>query len=78
MNKPRYAFDPDYKVPPGETLQEVMDHMEIVEIQGLSTQVTKGLLEGTQEITSEIAQMLESVTKIPARLWINLEINYRK
>jgi len=73
---------PDYVVCPGETLQEEMEEHgmtieEVASLAGMSTGDIEEILSGDLPITPSIASSLESVTGIPARLWLNLEDLYR-
>lgn len=77
-----YPFDPDWVVRPGATLQEWMDerHLNLGDVAGstgLRAMTVYGILHGTVEITPAVAEALERVTGISARMWLNLERNYR-
>jgi HTH-type transcriptional regulator / antitoxin HigA len=79
----KYEFDPDYAIPPGETLKEIMEYMEISqrelsESTGLTVGSLNGIITGEQPITYETANILELATNIPAKMWNKLETNYRK
>jgi plasmid maintenance system antidote protein VapI len=81
--KQKYAYEPDYAVPPGETLQETMDAVgmsqkELAIRTGLTVQSLVRILKGEQPLTYETANRLELATGVPARLWNNLEANYRE
>ncbi|NOS76488.1 MAG: helix-turn-helix domain-containing protein [Nitrospira sp.] len=81
--KKRHAFEPDYAVPPGRTLQETidtlgMDQRDLATRTGLSTKHINQIIQGIAPITQETALLLEIVTGVPARLWNNLEMNYRE
>jgi len=78
-----YSFEPDYAVPPGETLREVMDSLgmkqsELAIRTGLTVQTLNRIFNGDQPITYETANKLELVTGVPARMWNNLEALYRE
>jgi plasmid maintenance system antidote protein VapI len=75
-------FNPDYAVPPGVTLRETMEFYglttaDLCDLGWLDKQTVVGLLAGWIRITPGIAESLEVATAIPARLWLNLERNYR-
>ena len=79
----RYPHEPDYAVPPGETLAETiaalgMDHRELSVRAGLSKKLVDQIIGGHAAITHKTAEKLERVTGVPARMWNNLETNYRK
>lgn len=79
----KHGFDPDYAIPPGETLKEVIDSMgmhqkELSERTGLTAQSINRIIKGDQPITYETANSLELVTSVPARMWNSLEANYRE
>jgi HTH-type transcriptional regulator / antitoxin HigA len=78
-----YAYDPDYAVPPGGTLQETIDTMgidqrELARRTGFSAKHVNQMIKGIAPITHETAIRLERVTGVPARMWNNLEANYRE
>lgn len=71
-------FDPDYIVPPGDTLSEVlaelgMSQAELSRRTGLSTKHINQIVSGEATISSETALKLERVTRVSARLWTQLE-----
>jgi addiction module HigA family antidote len=81
--KRRYIYEPDYAVPPGETLQETMGALEMTQRElaqrtGLTVQTLGRIFRGEQPITYETANRLELATNVPARLWNNLEAQYRE
>lgn len=78
-----YAFEPDYAVPPGRTLQETlealgMDQRELATRTGLTPKHINQVVQGNAPITQETSLRLERATGVPARLWNNLEMNYRE
>jgi len=81
--KKNYEYAPDFAVPPGETLREAMKalHMSQRELSlraGLTVQSLDRIFKGEQPITYETANKLELVTGVPARVWNNLEAQYRE
>jgi addiction module HigA family antidote len=79
----KYEFEPDYAVPPGVTLLEVMESLEMTQKDlavrtGLTEQTLTRIVKGVQPISYETANRLELVTKVPAKLWNNLEAQYRE
>jgi len=78
-----FKFEPDYAIPPGETLQETMEYLgmtqvELAERTGLTVQSVNRIFKGEQPITFETAQRLEYVTGYAANFWNTLESQYRE
>lgn len=78
-----HKFDPDWRVPPGETLREVMESMSMTSGRlatdsGLSLGTIQALLDGTADLTPDVALRLEWATGIKALFWTNLESHYRR
>lgn len=83
MNQKTYAFNPDYAVAPGATLEETltaigMSQKELAARTGLTEQTITRIINGKQPITAETANKLELVTGVPASMWNNLEAQYRE
>lgn len=81
--KTTHTFEPDYTVPPGETLEEFMrlrgmTQVELADRMGLTVQTLNRILQGEEPITYEIANKLGDVTDYPAQFWNNLEAQYRQ
>lgn len=81
--KRQYKFEPDYAVPPGQTLQEVMESLDMSQKElavrtGLTVQSLIRIFKGQQPITYETANRLELVTGVPASFWNNLEAQYQE
>ena len=81
IDKKRYA--PDYAVPPGETLEEIieelgMDQKELALRLGMSAKTVNLIIHGTAQITHETAIGLERVTAVPASFWLEREAIYRE
>lgn len=79
----QYGFDPDYAIPPGETLKETMESLDMTQKElsvrtGLTVQSLNRIFKGEQPVTYETANRLELTTGIPARMWNNLEAQYRE
>ncbi|WP_329581820.1 ImmA/IrrE family metallo-endopeptidase [Kitasatospora sp. NBC_01250] len=76
------AAEPDTAVPPGETLRELLDDLEMTQAElarrtGLSAKHVNRLVQGLVPLTAEVADQLALVTGMPARLWNRLEADYR-
>ncbi len=83
ITKTKYDFEPDYAIAPGDTLLEVMESLEMTQKElavrtGLTEQTLTRIFKGVQPISYETANRLELVTQVPARLWNNLEAQYRE
>lgn len=85
MGRPlkKYTFDPDFAIPPGETLKETMISLEMSQAEladriGLTVQTLNRIFKGSQPITYSTANKLELVTGVPADFWNNLEVQYRQ
>ena len=83
MTKTKLAYEPDYAVPPGETLRETiaalgMDQKQLATRLGFSEKHISLIMKGGAPLTYETADKLELVTGVPARVWNNLEMNYRQ
>ncbi len=81
--KNRYPYEPDYAVAPGETLLETIDALGMTQKElalrtGLTEQSINRIIKDNQPITFETANKLELSTGVPARLWNNLESQYRE
>ncbi len=79
----RYPYEPDYAVAPGETLAETIESLgmsqkELALRTGLTEQSINRIIHGNQPITFETASKLELATGVPARMWNNLESQYRE
>lgn len=77
------TFDPDYAVPPGETLLETIGHLgltqkELAQRMGRPLKTINEIVKGVAAITAETALQLEKVTGVPASFWNNAESNYRE
>ena len=80
--EPVFRYEPDYAVPPGETLAEVledrgMSQAELARRTGMSAKHINSILKGSASITPDTALKLERVLNIPARIWNALEANYQ-
>jgi len=81
--KKLHGFEPDYAISPGETLKEVMESLnmsqkELAVRTGLTVQSLNRIFKGDQPISYETANKLELATGVPARMWNNLEAQYRE
>jgi len=75
-------YDPDYTVPPGEILEEILEARGIKKKDfasrcGLSAKTVSQIIKGKAPITQESAIKFKRVLNISASIWNNLESNYR-
>lgn len=82
-SRQRYPFEPDYAVPPGETLSETLDSLGMTQRDlavrtGMSTKTINEIVKGKAPITPDTSVLFERVTGVPSRMWNNLEANYRE
>ncbi|MCA9444707.1 MAG: helix-turn-helix domain-containing protein [Candidatus Omnitrophica bacterium] len=78
-----YPHDPDYAVPPGQTLLESiqelgMDQRELALRTGLHAKTVNEIIKGKHPLSQQTAIKLERVTGVPARMWNNLEMLYQE
>lgn len=76
-------YTPDYAVPPGETLVEVLEELglsqaELARRTGLSTKHINQIVNDRAPISVDVAIVFERATGVPARLWNNLESRYQE
>ncbi len=82
MSNSDNIFDPDYAIPPGETLLETIDNLGLTQKElalrmGRPIKTINEIIKGIASITAETALQLEKVTGVPASFWIAAEANYR-
>ncbi|MHB0884847.1 MAG: HigA family addiction module antitoxin [Bacillota bacterium] len=75
-------FKPDYAIPPGETVLEMIESMgmsqaELAARMGRPTKTINEIIKGKAAITAETALQLERVLGVPASFWTNLEADYQ-
>ena len=81
--KTKIPFEPDYALAPGSTLLETIetlgiDQNELAERTGLTPKTINLIIKGNAPLTQQTAMLLERVTSVPARIWNNLECNFRE
>lgn len=77
------GFNPNYAVPPGETLKETlksigMTQAELSSRTGRSKRTINKITRGNTAITPDTAIQFERVLGVPASFWNNLERNYQE
>ncbi len=75
------AYEPDYAIPPGETLRETLEALGMSQSDlalrtGRPTKTINEIAKGKATITPETALQFEHVLGIPASFWNNLQRNY--
>ncbi len=76
-------FNPDYASPPGETLLETLEALEMSQADlakrtGRPLKTINEIIHGKAALTPDTALQLEKVLNIPASFWINRESRYRE
>jgi len=82
MSRKVNEYNPDVVFPPGETLQETLEAMdmprkELAERTGLTFKHINEIIKGRASISEETALRLEHVLGIGACFWRNLEHQYQ-
>lgn len=77
------AYEPDYAVPPGETLSEAIEAIGMTQADlaartGRTMKTINEIIKGKAPIRPETALQLERVLGTPASFWNNRERNYRE
>ena len=76
-------FQPNYAVPPGETLRETLEFLGMTQAQlaeraGRPKKTINEIISGKAAITAETALQFERVLGVPSSFWSNLERNYQE
>lgn len=79
----KYKFEPDFAVPPGTTLKEVLDSKNMSQADlcmrtGLAEKTVSQIVNGVAPISFETAEKLELATGVPASFWNAREVAYRQ
>jgi len=82
MSQTAFRYEPEHALPPGATLQEVLDERGMTQSDlatrtGLSTKHINQIIKGAAAITAETAILLERTTGVSAAVWANLESAYQ-
>jgi len=78
-----FEYLPNYAVPPGDTLAEVLDERgmsqtELAQRTDLSPKHINRIVNGHVQISTDVAIRLERATDVPAGLWLRLEATYQE
>ena len=81
MPQKLYPYNPDYVVPPGETIQECLKERDmsataLAQHLQLQTSHVDALLNGQAKITRSIARALQRTFGISSTFWVRLQRNY--
>jgi len=76
-------FEPNYPIPPGETLLETLEYLgmtqaELAKRTGRPKKTINEIIKGKIAITPETALQFEKVLGIPSSFWNNLQRNYEE
>lgn len=79
----KHKFNPDYAVPPGTTLKEVLDSKGMSQADlclrtGLAEKTVSQIVNGVAPISFETAEKFELATGVPASFWNAREVAYRQ
>ena len=79
----KLMYEPDFAVPPGETLAELLEsngmaQAELARRMGRPTKTINEIIQGRTAITAGTALQLEHVLGLPASFWNARESNYRE
>ncbi len=82
VKQPVFRYEPDYAVPPGQTLLETiesrgMTQADLARRTGRTPKLINEIVQGKAPITPDTALQFERVLGVPAQFWNNLESNYR-
>jgi plasmid maintenance system antidote protein VapI len=79
---PTFAYTPDYAVPSGASLKEILESKEMPQAEfavrmGMTEKTISQIINGTAPISYETASKLEMVLGVPAHFWNAREAQYR-
>jgi transcriptional regulator with XRE-family HTH domain/Zn-dependent peptidase ImmA (M78 family) len=79
----KHKFEPDYAVPPGATLKEVLDSKGMSQADlclrtGLAEKTVSQIVNGVAPISFETAEKFELATGVPASFWNAREVAFRQ
>jgi addiction module HigA family antidote len=77
-----HKYLPDYAVPPGETLVEILDSLDMTQVElakrsGRPVKTINEIIKNKATITPGTALQFERILDMPASFWNNLEKNYQ-
>lgn len=77
------TYEPNYAIPPGDTIQELINDRgvrlsDFCKTLMITPPIAGGLLAGSVRLDREMAVGLEMLFDIPVSFWMNLEKNYNQ
>jgi HTH-type transcriptional regulator/antitoxin HigA len=77
-----HSFRPNYVVPPGETIADLLDEHEMTQTElakrlGVTLKHVNQVVNGGASISADLALGLEKVFRVPAHFWLNRESLYQ-
>lgn len=74
-------YNPQDPVAPGGTLSEAIDYLKIspadlAQITRTTASYVEGVLDGTAAITTDFAEGLTKIMKVPADFWLRYDTDY--
>ena len=81
MNKPINEYHPETVSPPGETLAEKLMEMDMhvtvfARETGIHSEIIYAVIHGNHDITPEMAEAFERITKIPVLFWLERQFSF--
>ena len=81
--KNKFRFEPDYAIPPGETLVETLESIGMTQAElaartGRPLKTINEIAKGRTVITPQTALQFEKVLAVPASFWNSLETKYQQ
>ena len=81
MSNQCHKYDPDYKVSPGQVLEDYLDSLDIpvhvlCEKYDLPLFLIDGIIAGKNRINDDVALKLEEALGLNAIVWLNIDIDY--
>lgn len=81
--KKKFIYEPDYAIPPGETLVEALESLGMTQAElatrtGRPLKTINEIAKGKSSITPETALQFEKVLGVPASFWNSLETKYQQ
>jgi HTH-type transcriptional regulator / antitoxin HigA len=82
-NKIQNDYNPDVVSPPGETLSEILDDIDMSQVElakhmERTVEAIHTIIQGNASITTDIASQLERILHVPASFWLIREQLYRE
>jgi len=77
----KLVYKSEFPVAPGGTLSEAIDYLKIspadlAQITHTTASYVEGVLDGTAAITTDFAEGLTKIMKVPADFWLRYDADY--